>query len=161
MKQFRNICIHTLQMMYRLPVSWCKISLIIVCQKFYKMQCWEYRYTVPNSFKDSVRKCNFFSSSVWTHMHWMLSLLSYAKVPVEMKRFRDLWEPSRPKIPTRGIKWRLWTFIAFLFQNFSGCAKEGAQSPPLWLMWLFTFNICQHKVKVLEIIFKMSGRRAL
>ena len=49
----------------------------------------------------------FFSSSIWIHVHGMLSLLSYAKAPAEIKCFWDLWEPAKLKILMKGIKRRL------------------------------------------------------
>ena len=51
-------------------------------------------------------------------------------------------------------------FRAFLLKNVSGCGKEGAKYPLFLLIKLFVSNMYLHDVKVLEFIFKMSGRRA-
>ena len=55
-KPFLKISFHTFQIMHRLPVSWCRIGLIIVCQKFNKMQSWKDTDTEPKSIKDLVKK---------------------------------------------------------------------------------------------------------
>ena len=87
MKQLWKISPHSLQMVHRLPVSLCKVTPIIVCQKFYKKESWKDGYTAPKSFKDLVKKCRFFSSSVLMHIHWMLSLLSFKKHSSENQAF--------------------------------------------------------------------------